>query len=74
MNITVLFFFDDEGCVCHLLVITRKNYKRVANMLYWNNHHVSIANNLGFQAISPKGNKSTKFAFAALDIFRLMKC
>ena len=33
MNINV-FFFDDEGRVRHPLVISRKNYERVANRLY----------------------------------------
>ena len=34
MNINVFSFFDDEGRARQPLVISRKNYERVANLLY----------------------------------------
>ena len=42
MNINVFFFFDDEGRARHPLVISRKNYERVANLLYWKEHCAPI--------------------------------
>ena len=44
ININVFSFFDDEGCVRHPLLISRKNYERVINLLYCNNHYAPIAN------------------------------
>ena len=41
ININV-FFFDNEGNACHPLVISRKNYERVANFLYWKDHYAPI--------------------------------
>ena len=37
MNLNVLFF-DDKGRARYPLVISRKNYERVANILYWKEH------------------------------------
>ena len=34
MNINEFFVFDDEGRSRYPLVISRKNYERVANLLY----------------------------------------
>ena len=42
MNIKVFFFFDDEGRARPPLVISRKNYERVANLLFWNEHYAPI--------------------------------
>ena len=42
MNINVFSFFDDEGHARHPLVISRKNHKRVANLLYWKEHFSPI--------------------------------
>ena len=42
MNINVFSFFDDEGRARHSLVISRKNHKRVANLLYWKQHYAPI--------------------------------
>ena len=42
MNINVFSFFDDEGRVCHPLVISRKNYQSGANLLNWKNHYALI--------------------------------
>ena len=43
MNINI-FFFDDEGRARHPLVISRKNYEHVANLLYWKGHYAPITN------------------------------
>ena len=43
MNINVFSFFDDEGRHRHFLVISRKNYKLVANLFYWKEHYSPIA-------------------------------
>ena len=37
MNINVFSFFDDEGRARHPMVISRKNYERKVNLLYWRN-------------------------------------
>ena len=42
MNIYVFSFFDDENRACHPLVISSKNHKRVANLLYWKKHYAPI--------------------------------
>ena len=42
MNINVFSFFDDEGRARHPLVISRKNYESVANLLYWKGHYSPI--------------------------------
>ena len=44
ININVFSFFDDEGCALHPMVISRTNYKRVANLLYWKEHYAPIIN------------------------------
>ena len=42
MNINVFSFFDDEGRARHPLLISRKNYGCVANLLYWKDHYAPI--------------------------------
>ena len=42
VNINVFTFFDDKGLARHPLVISRKNYSRVANLIYWNGHYAPI--------------------------------
>ena len=42
MNINVFSFFDDDGRACYPLVISRKNYDRVANLLYWRDHYAPM--------------------------------
>ena len=42
MNINVFSFFDDEGRARHPLLISRKNYDCVANLLYWKEHYAPI--------------------------------
>ena len=44
MNINVFSCFDNEGHARHSLVISRKHYDRVANLLYSKNHYAAIAN------------------------------
>ena len=42
ININVFSFFDDKGRARHPLVISRKNYQREANFLYWKKHYAPI--------------------------------
>ena len=42
MNFNVFSFFDDEGRARHPLMISLKNYERVANLLYWKNQYAAI--------------------------------
>ena len=72
--ISLFSFFDDKGRARHPLVISRKNNKREANLLYWKNHYASIANISRHFSDLIKGNESTKSASAALNISRLKKC
>ena len=44
VNINVFTFFDDKGVARHPLVISRKNYSKVANLLYWKGHYAPIVN------------------------------
>ena len=44
MNINVFSIFDDEGRASHPMVISRKNYEHVANLLYWKEHYAPITN------------------------------
>ena len=44
ININVFSFFDDEGRARPPMVISRKNYDRVANILYWKEHYPPISN------------------------------
>ena len=44
MNINIFSFFDDEGRARHPLVVSRQNYKHLANLLYWKGHYAPIAN------------------------------
>ena len=44
ININVFSFFDDKGRGRHPLVISRKNYDRVANHFYWKEHYAPISN------------------------------
>ena len=43
IDINVFSIFDDEGRASHPLVISCKNYERVANLLYWKEHYAPIA-------------------------------
>ena len=42
ININVFSFFDDEGKARYPMVISRKNYARWANLLYWDGHYAPI--------------------------------
>ena len=44
ININVFSFFDDEGKARYPMFISRKNYARWANLLYWNEHYAPIKN------------------------------
>ena len=43
ININVFSYFDDENRARYPLVISRKNYKLVANLFYCKEHYSSIA-------------------------------
>jgi hypothetical protein len=43
IKINLFTFFDDEGRSRHPLYVSRKNYPREANLLYWNQHYALIA-------------------------------
>ena len=42
ININVFSFFDEEGKARHPLFISRKQYPRTANLLYWDEHYAPI--------------------------------
>ena len=42
VNINVFSFFDDEGRARHPMVVSRKTFPRVANLLYWKGHYAPI--------------------------------
>ena len=42
MNINVFYFFDDERRARNPLLIRRKNYQSVANLLFRKNHYAPI--------------------------------
>ena len=44
MNIIVFSFLNDEGRARHFMVISCKNYKREANLLYLKEHYAQITN------------------------------
>ena len=44
MNINVFSLLDDAGRDFHRLVISHKNYERVANFFYWKGHYAPITN------------------------------
>ena len=44
MNINVFSLLDDAGRDFYRLVISHKNYKRVANFFYWKGHYAPIIN------------------------------
>ena len=44
MNINVFSYFDEEGRARHPMMISRKIYERVANLLYWKEHYAPITN------------------------------
>ena len=69
MNINVFYFFDDEGPARHSLVISRKNYQRVANLLYWKKHSAPITSILRlFSEITKHGNQK-HFCFRCIKQF-----
>ena len=44
ININIFSFFDDEGNVRYPMFISRKNYARLANLVYWDEHYAPIKN------------------------------
>ena len=51
------FFIKYEGCASHPILISRKNHKRVANLLYWKNHFAPILNISRMFSDLTKGNR-----------------
>ena len=41
-NMNVFSFFDDEGKARYPIFISRNNYVRWANLLYWDKHYAPI--------------------------------
>ena len=70
MNVNIFSYFDDEGRARHLLVITRKNYQRVANLLYWKNHYVPIANIFRLFSDLTKGKREHQICLHCLGHFQ----
>ena len=69
MNINVFSFFDDEGRARHTLVISRKNYERVANLLYWKDHDKPITSIPRLFADITKHNPQKQFFLRCLGHF-----
>ena len=64
-------FFDDEGRACHPIVISRKNYNFVANLLYLKEHYAPISNfPCLFYALS-KHDHQHQICFRSLGHFRI---
>ena len=73
MNINVFSFFNDEGSTRHFLIISRKNYERVANLLYWKEHYAPITNISRLFSDITKHNPKSNFVSAALATFHRRK-
>ena len=69
MNINVFSFFDDEGRARHPMVISRKNYERVANLLYWKEHYAPITNIHRFFKDITKHKQQLQFCLRCLGHF-----
>ena len=70
MNINVFIVFDDEGRARHPLVITRKNYERVANLVYWKNHYAPNANISRLFSDLTKGKREHQICLRCLRHFQ----
>ena len=56
--LNVFNFFDDEGKARYQMFISRKNYARLANLLYWDGHYEPIKNiDRLFSDITKHGNR-----------------
>ena len=70
ININVFSFFDDEGRARHPLVVIRKNYERVVNLLYWKTHYAPIANISRLLSDLTKGKREHQICLRCLGHFR----
>ena len=70
INITVFSFFDCQVRARHPLVINRKNYARVTNLLYWNNHYTPVANISRLCNDLTKGKQEHQICLRCLGYFR----
>ena len=71
INIHVFSFFDDEGRARHPLVISRKNYDNVANILYWKDHYAPITSIPRLFSDITKHNHQKQFCLRYLGHFLL---
>ena len=69
MNINVYSFLDDEGRDRHRLVISRKNYERVANLLYWKGHYALITSISRLFSTITKHKDKKHFCLRCFDHF-----
>ena len=69
-NINVFSFFDDEGKASYPMVISRKNYTRWANLLYWNEHYARIYKSTNCLPILLSMSIINIFVCDVLDIFQ----
>ena len=74
MNINVFTFLDDEGRARHPVIVTPKTTKVLPILSTGKIISHQLQTFLGFWAMSPKANESTRFAFVSSKISRLMKC
>ena len=59
ININVFSFFDEEGKARHPLFISRKQYPRTANLLYWDEHYAPITDiNRLFNDLTKNGHRT----------------
>ena len=69
ININVFSFFDDEGRARHPLVISRKNYDNVANLLHWKDHYAPISSIPHLFSDITKHNPQKHFCLRCLGHF-----
>ena len=68
-NIGLFFFYKDENRARHPLVISRMNYERVANLLYWKEHYALITSIPGCLLILQNTSPKSIFVFDDLKTF-----
>ena len=73
ININVFSFFDDEGRARHPMVISRKNYEREANLLYWKEHYAPITSFSRLFSNTTKNVQKHQICLRCLGHFRTDK-
>ena len=69
MNINVFSYFDDEGKARYPLHISKQNYLRTANLLYWNEHYALISSVLRLFSDITKYREPKYFCLRCLQHF-----